>query len=88
VLPTTTLALRTPDGLKKAMDKAGRSTRWLASAADCSPARIAQLATGQFPATAASTAVAIAAALEVDVVDLFEFPDGETLVRLGLIRSA
>lgn len=87
MLPTTTLTVRDPAKLKEAIASAGLSTRSLAKQADCSPARIAQLAAGQYPATAAGTAVAIAAALQVPVTDLFSFPDGETLVRLGLIRS-
>lgn len=86
MLSTTTLSLRTPDVLKIAMDAKGRSTRWLAARSGCSPARVAQLASGQYPATSASTAVAMAAALEVDVATLFTFPDGAALKRLGLIH--
>ena len=85
MLSTTTLALRTPDVLRLAMESKGRSTRWLAARSGCSPARVAQLANGQSPATSASTAVAMATALEVDVATLFVFPDGAALRRLGLI---
>lgn len=87
MLPTTSLSLKEPDRLRSAMEKAGKSTRRLAHDAGCSPARIAQLAAGDYPATAATTAVAIATALDVDVTDLFVFPDGEALIRLGLIRA-
>lgn len=83
--PTTTLKLRDPEVLRAKMKAAGTSTRKLAAAADSSPARIAQLAGGQYQSTSAETALAIAAALDVDVTDLFYFPDAETLVRLGLI---
>lgn len=87
MLPTTSLTLPDPQKLRDAMDAAGKSTRSLAKVAGCSPARIAQLAAGEYPATAASTAVAIATALDVDVTELFTFPDGEALIRLGLIRG-
>lgn len=87
MLPTTSLALRDPQKLRDAMDRAGQSTRSLARVAGCSPSRIGQLASGDFPATAATTAVAIATALDLDVTDLFSFPDGEALIRLGLIRG-
>lgn len=87
MLPTTSLTLPDPQKLRDAMDRAGKSTRSLAAVARCSPARIAQLAAGEYPATAATTAVAIATALDVDVTDLFTFPDGEALIRLGLIRG-
>lgn len=87
MLPTTSLSLRDPQKLRDAMDAAGKSTRSLARVAGCSPARIAQLAAGEYPATAATTAVAISTALDVDVTDLFSFPDGEALIRLGLIRG-
>jgi lambda repressor-like predicted transcriptional regulator len=86
MLVTTSLTLRHPDRLRAAMDKAGKSTRGLAREAGLSPARIAQLAAGDYPATQANAAVAIAAALELPVAALFEFPDGEALIRLGLIR--
>lgn len=87
MLPTTSLSLTEPDKLRDAMAAAGKSTRRLASEAGCSPARIAQLAAGDYPATAATTAVAIATALDVPVASLFSFPDGDALIRLGLIRA-
>jgi transcriptional regulator with XRE-family HTH domain len=87
MLTTTTLMLIEHTKLREAMDAAGLSTRKLAAVSGCSPARVAQMAVGQFPSTSAITAVAMAAALDVEVRDLFTFPDGETLVRLGLIRS-
>lgn len=87
MLSTTTLTVINSNRLRAAMDAAGQTTRSLAKVAGCSPARIAQLAVGQFPATSAATAVAICSALDVEVRDLFAFPDGEALVRLGLIRS-
>jgi transcriptional regulator with XRE-family HTH domain len=87
VLATTTLQLRSPDKLRAAMEKAGSSTRVLAKAADCSPSRIGQLIQGKDTGVSAGTAVAIAAALAVETRDLFEFPDGDALIRLGLIRD-
>lgn len=83
--PTTTLKLRSPEKLRACMDKQKSSVRKLAAAADSSPARIAQLASGKYQSTAAETALKIAAALDVEVTDLFYFPDAEALVRLGLI---
>lgn len=83
--PTTTLKLISPEKLRARMDEVGSSTRKLAAASGASPARIAQLASGQYQSTAAATAVAIAQALDVEVASLFAFPDGEALVRLGLI---
>lgn len=72
--------------IRAAMDAAGKSTRAVAREADCAPSRIAQLASGKDPGVAVATAVAIAAALDKNVNELFSFPDGETLIRLGLIR--
>ena len=88
MLDTTTLALVSPEKLRAAMTKAEKSTRTLAADVGCSRARVQQLAAGQFPQTSAAIAVALCAALDVDVKDLFYFPDGEALVRLGLIRAA
>lgn len=89
MLPSTTVSLRDTSGaaFAAAMKKAKHSTRSLAKIAGCSPARIAQLAAGEYTATALILATAIAAALDVDVKDLFEFPDGEALINLGLIRA-
>jgi transcriptional regulator with XRE-family HTH domain len=87
VLPTTTLQLRSPGVLREAMDASSASTRSLAAAAACSPSRIGQLMQGKDVGVAAGTAVAIAAALNREVRDLFAFPDGDSLVRLGLIRD-
>lgn len=87
MLPTTTVQLRDPDTLRAAMEKAGSSTRLLAKAANCSPSRIGQLVQGKDTGVAVGTATALAAALNVEVRDLFEFPDGDALIRLGLIRD-
>lgn len=87
MLSTTTLALKDADKLAAAMKDKGMSTRKLAKAAGCSPSRVQQLAAGVEPATQAAFAVAIATALDLDVTDLFSFPDGEALIRLGLIRT-
>lgn len=86
MLNTTTLALTDPEKLTEAMKAAGLSGRKLGALVGLAPSRIAQLADGHYPATKATQAVAIAAALDVDVKDLFSFPDGEALIRLGLIR--
>lgn len=96
MLPTTTVQLRSADTFKAAMDKAGLSSRALARRAGCSPSRIGQLMVNRDPSTpdglsagiAVGLAAALAAALDVDVRDLFEFPDGAELVRLGLIQVA
>jgi transcriptional regulator with XRE-family HTH domain len=96
MLPTTTVQLRSPDAFRAAMTKAELSSRALAKRAGCSPSRIGQLmvdrdpsvAGGQSAGIGVGTAAAIAAALDVDLGDLFEFPDGAELVRLGLIRVA
>lgn len=87
MLSTTTLQLKDPDSLRSAMEKAGSSTRVLARAAECSPSRIGQLIQGKDTGVAAGTAVSIAGALNLEVRDLFEFPDGDALIRLGLIRN-
>lgn len=87
MLVTTSLTLSDPARLRAAMETAGKSTRGLAREAGLSASRVAQLAAGEYPATQANAAVAIAAALELPVASLFEFPDGEALIRLGLIRS-
>lgn len=87
MLETTSLALRSPDKFMAALKASSKSIRQVAREAECSPARIAQLSHGTHPAAQASTAVAIASALEVPVSDLFSFPDGEALIRLGLIRE-
>jgi len=93
MLPTTTLQLRSADEFRAAMTKAGVTTRSLAKQAGCSPSRIGQLmldrdpsiSTGSSAGISVSTAAAIAAALEAEVRDLFHFPDGPELIRLGLI---
>lgn len=86
MLETTSLSLRSHERFMAALQASGKGIRGVAAEAGCSPARVAQLSHGVKPAAQASTAVAIASALEVDVTDLFEFPDGEALIRLGLIR--
>lgn len=96
MLPTTTLQLRSPEAFRAAMTKAEVTTRSLAARAGCSRSRIGQLmldrdasiASGSSAGISVGTAAAIAAALDVDVSDLFEFPDGPELIRLGLIRLA
>lgn len=96
MLPTTTVQLRSADLFRAAMEKAGLSSRALAKRAGCSPSRIGQLMVDRDPSTpdgasaglAVALAASIAAALDVEIRDLFEFPDGEQLVRLGLIRVA
>lgn len=87
MLSTTFLTLSDPGKLRTRMDEVGLSNRKLAAQVGFSPARIAQLTAGQYQEAAAEPALAIAAALDVDVTDLWTFPDGEALVRLGLIRS-
>lgn len=84
---TTTVILRDPTVLRAAMTDKSKSTRKLAVEVGCSPARIAQLAAGEFPAAKVEIAVAIATALDRKVADLFAFPDGEALISLGLIRQ-
>lgn len=87
MLPTTTVQLISPIKLREAAAAAGASTRSLAKAAGCSPSRIGQLIQGKDQGVAVGTAVAIAAALNVEVKDLFEFRDGLALIRLGLIPN-
>lgn len=87
MLSTTTLALDDPDKLRSLMTSRGFTVRSLAKASGSSPARIGQLTTGRDQSIAAGTAVSIATALDVDVDQLFSFPDGEALVQLGLIRG-
>lgn len=87
MLATTTLQLIDPDKLRSNMESSGSSTRSLAKAAGCSPSRIGQLMLGKDSGVSAGTAVAIAGALELEVRELFAFPDGDALVRLGLIRD-
>lgn len=87
MMPTTTVQLTDAQKLRDAMEAAGKSSRALARAAEVSPARIQQLMSGRDLGIGASRAVAIATALDVDVVALFDFPDGESLIRLGLIRG-
>ena len=87
MLPTTTVQLKSPDQLRAAMEKAGSSTRSLSKAAGCSPSRIGQLIQGKDTGVAAGTAVALSGALGLETSDLFEFPDGDALIRLGLIRG-
>lgn len=87
MLKTTILKLSSPRKLTAAMEKSGKSTRRIADEARVARSRVAQLARGHVPSATASTAVALADALDVPVADLFEFPDGEALVRLGLIRN-
>lgn len=87
MLPTTTVTLRDPAKLREAMDASKLSIRVLAARSHISPTRIAQLTRGEFQAINASSAVTIADALGLDVATLFHFPDGEALIRLGLIRA-
>lgn len=84
---TTTVQLRDPSGsrLREAMAAAGKSTRTLAEPAGVSSTRIHQLSQGQDPGCALPVATAIVAALDVPIGDLFYFPDGPALIRLGLI---
>lgn len=93
MLSTTTVQLRSAEKFRTAMTAAKLSTRTLAAEAGCSPSRIGQLMVDRDPSTAGggsaglsvSTASAIAAALNTEVRELFTFPDGADLVRLGLI---
>lgn len=85
MLNTTTVRVD-HEALRAAMDAAGKSTRRVALEAGCAASRVAQLASGKDPGVAVATAVAIATAVDKDVNQLFSFPDGETLIRLGLIR--
>lgn len=87
MLSTTFLTLTDPGKLRTLMDAHSLSNRKLAAQVDFSPARIAQLTAGVYQEAAAEQALKIAAALDVDVTELWSFPDGEALVRLGLIRS-
>lgn len=82
---TTSVRLKSPDDLKARIAAAGSSLRKLATQVNLSPGRIGQLTTGRDLGVRVPEAVAIAAALDVNVRDLFEFPDGEMLVKLGLI---
>lgn len=83
--PTTTLHLSDPDAFTARLRSQGFNIRSLAEAVEIHPSRVGQLCKGHKPDTSAETAVALAAALDVDVAELFEFPDGPTLVALGLI---
>lgn len=95
MLPTTTVQLRSPEAFRSAMKAANLSTRTLAQRAGLSPSRIGQLmvdrdpsvASGSSAGLAVASAASIAAALDVEIRDLFEFPDGRELVRLGLIPA-
>lgn len=87
MLPTTLVQLRDPDALVAIMKNAGVSIRVLAKRVDLSSARIGQMTSGTGTGMQVGKAVAIAAALDVDVDELFHFPDGEALIRLGLIRD-
>lgn len=87
MLPTTLVQLRDPDALVAAMRKANVSIRLLAKRVELSSARIGQLTSGAGVGMQVGKAVAIAAALDVDAADLWHFPDGEALIRLGFIRG-
>ena len=83
---TTSVRLKSPAQLSELIKKRGSSLRKLAAGVGLSPGRIGQLTTGKDLGVRVTEAVAIAAALDVDVADLFEFPDGALLVKLGLIQ--
>lgn len=82
---TTILTLRKPDTLLATINAAGLTAPQAAKQAGLHPSRIYQLAQGHSPSVAAPAALALAAALDVDVRTLFTFLDGPELVRLGLI---
>ncbi len=96
MLTSTVLQLRSPEGFRAAMDTASLSVRKLSRLSGCSIARISQLSTGRDSKSASGevggvtveVATKLSAALDRDVSDLFDFPDGPALVRLGLIPVA
>lgn len=85
MLSNTFLSLKDPEKLRERIAERGLSIRRFAAQVNVSFGRIAQMTNGQNLSTSADSAVSIAAALDVDVADLFEFPDAQALVRLGLI---
>jgi transcriptional regulator with XRE-family HTH domain len=87
MLQTTMLVLRSGEELRKAMDAAGTSNRKLAAKAGIAPSRVGQLTSDENTSASVAIATSIAAALDVDVAQLWSFPDGEALIALGLIRE-
>jgi transcriptional regulator with XRE-family HTH domain len=85
--PTTTLHLKDPDAFRALIKSRGLTFRKLAERVEIHPSRVGQLCEGHRPDTAGATALALAAELDVDVAVLFDFPDGQTLVDLGLISA-
>lgn len=84
---TTRLALRNPDKLSAQITAAGLKPKHLATQTGLSVSRIYQLTQGHLPSLSAPAAIALAAALDIDVRELFTFPDGPELVQLGLIDA-
>lgn len=87
MLPTTLVQLIDSEKLVAAMREAKLSTRSLAKRVGLSSARIGQLTAGTFPGMKVGEAAAIADAVGLDIADLWHFPDGEALIRLGLVRA-
>ncbi len=84
---TTVVELRDPSALAAALAEAKLSPRKLAARIDVSSSRIHQLVTGQHQSIAVEKALAIAAELEREPAVLWTFPDGDQLIRLGLISA-
>jgi transcriptional regulator with XRE-family HTH domain len=84
---TTVLKVKDPDALRLAIAAANRTQTDVAKEVGISRARLAQLVGGHpSSSTPVPTALAIAAAVDRDATDLFVFPDGENLQRLGFIE--
>jgi transcriptional regulator with XRE-family HTH domain len=87
VLSTTTVSLISAEKLQAAIDASGKKMRALESETGMSRSRISQLVRWHVPQLGLESAVALSAALDREVRDLFRFPDGELLVQLGLIDA-
>jgi transcriptional regulator with XRE-family HTH domain len=78
--------LRDAEKLRELLAKSHQTHEQVAAAAGMSRARLLQIMRVPSSYTTAAAAVTIAAAVDADVVDLFEFPAGDALKRLGLVE--
>lgn len=85
MLTTTSLRLLSPSRLAEAIETYGGGYRKLSREVEISPARLAQLVAGHKPQVSGPTAVRLSAALDQETRALFDFPDADELVRLGLV---
>jgi DNA-binding Xre family transcriptional regulator len=85
MLSTTSLRLVSAPKLQEAIATYAGGYRKLSREVGISAARLTQLVQGHKPQVSAPTAVRLAAALDVEVRALFDFPDADDLVRLGLV---